>query len=187
MRFASFYRNVNLGQPRSPTRPQLEGALAKAGADSPQSFQTNGTVVFSAASLGVARAIVDTASASLAHVCGLREPAFTIALEPLIALVSENPFAGAQTKDLYGFNATFLPDDALARLTAPLVSPRGDVEVLRVTPFVVLSASRRVGAGIGYPTPFLEKLLGAPATTRGWGTIERLARKHGQTGDQNQR
>lgn len=179
MRFVTFYRNMNLGQPRSPTRPQLETALAEAGAEAPQSFQTNGTVVFGATSLAAARAIVEAASASLARVCGLREPAFTIALEPLVALFHEAPFAGVETQALREFNATFMPDEALVRLTAPLTSPRGDVEVLRVTPFVALSASRRVGAGTGSPTPFLEKLLGAPATTRGWGTIERLVRRHG--------
>jgi hypothetical protein len=71
-----------------------------------------------------------------------------------------------------------MSDDSLARLSALLISPRGDVELIRVTPFVVLSVSRKVGAGLGNPTPFLEKLLGAPATTRGWGTIERLVRRH---------
>ena len=179
MRFVTFYRNVNLGQPRSPTRSQLEGALAEAGAVSPQSFQTNGTVVFAAESLPTAREIVARASLKLADVCGLKEPAFTIELEPLVALVAEGPFERVSTESGQAFNATFMADDQLARLSAPLLSPRGDVELIRVTPFVALSVSRRVGAGIGYPTPFLEKLLGAPATTRGWGTIERLVARHG--------
>ncbi len=179
MKLVTFYRNVNLGQPRSPTRAQLEGALAEAGAGSPQSFQTNGTVVFAAESLAVARDIVARAALTLASVCGLREPAFTVELERLAALVAEEPFAEVEAENLYGFNASFMADEHLARLSAPLLSPRGDVELIRVTPFVALSVSRRVGAGIGYPTPFLEKLLGAPATTRGWGTIERLVARHG--------
>jgi uncharacterized protein (DUF1697 family) len=179
MKFATFYRNVNLGQSRSPTRLQLEGALAEAGAIEPHSFQTNGTAVFTAASLAAAREIVARAGSVMALTCGLREPAFTIELEPLAALVAEQPFAGIEAERLNEFNASFMNDAQLARLSAPLVSPRGDVEVIRVTAFVALSVSRRVGAGMGSPTPFFEKLLGAPVTTRGWGTIERLARKHG--------
>ena len=180
MKFVTFYRNVNLGQPRSPTRAQLEGALAEAGAEVPKSFQTNGTVVFAAESLPAAREMVERAARALAGVCGLREPGFTIPFEPLAVLVAEEPFAGPGAAGLREFHASFMADEQLARLSAPLVSPRGDVELIRVTPFVALSVSRRVGAGVGYPTPFLEKLLGAPATTRGWGTIERLVRKHGQ-------
>jgi uncharacterized protein (DUF1697 family) len=179
MRFVTFYRNVNLGQPRSPTRPQLERALSQSGAGSPQSFQTNGTVVFVAESLIVAREVVERAAGIMATTCGLREPAFTIELEPLARLVAEQPFARIDTEDVHEFAATFMADEDLARLTAPLVAARGEVEVIRVTPFVVLSVSRRVGAGTGYATAFLEKLLGMPATTRAWGTIERLTRKHG--------
>jgi uncharacterized protein (DUF1697 family) len=176
--YATFYRNVNLGQPRSPTRSQLEDSLAAAGAGAPQSFQTNGTVVFAAESLTVAREVVERAGRIMAGTCGLKEPAFTIELEPLVAMAEEKPFAGREDENPHEFSATFMSDESLARLQAPLISPRGDVEVIRVTPFVVLSMGRRVGAGLGNPTPFLEKLLGAPATTRGWGTIERLARKY---------
>jgi hypothetical protein len=112
-------------------------------------------------------------------VCGLREPAFTVEFEPLAKLVAESPFTGLEAEHPHEFNASFMADEHLARLAAPLVSPRGDVEVVRVTSFVALSVSRRSGAGGGYPTPFLEKLLAAPVTTRGWGTIERLIRKYG--------
>ena len=176
MKVVAFYRNVNLGQRGSPTRAELEGALAEAGASHPQSFQTNGTAVFEAGSLREARAIEARAGAIMRAACGLKEPAFTIEFEPLARLVAEAPFAGAG--EATELAATFMADESLARLSAPFASPQGDVAVIRVTPFVALSVCRRQGTGPGYPTPFFEKLLGAPVTTRGWGTIERLAARH---------
>jgi len=35
MRYAAFFRNVNLGHPNSPSRQQLESAFSTAGADDP--------------------------------------------------------------------------------------------------------------------------------------------------------
>lgn len=45
-RSVAFFRNLNLGQGWSPTRPQLVGAFEQAGATGVDSVQVNGTVVF---------------------------------------------------------------------------------------------------------------------------------------------
>jgi uncharacterized protein (DUF1697 family) len=45
----AFFRALNQGHPRSPTRPQLEDAFRDAGADPVRCVQGNGTVVFSGA------------------------------------------------------------------------------------------------------------------------------------------
>jgi uncharacterized protein (DUF1697 family) len=178
LRFVAFYRNVNLGQPRSPTRPQLEAALAEAGAEGAASFQTNGTIVFAAADEAVALAVVSAANAALSRVCGLREPAYIAPLDHLAGLVAETPFAGIDGPDIYEHAATFGPPGAFAALRLPLATPRGDVELLRVTPYIALSICRKVIAAPGAATPFLERTLGVPVTTRSWTTITRLVRKH---------
>ena len=177
MKRVAFFRNVNLGQGRSPTKPQLEAAFLAAGAALPQSFQTNGTVVFVADDARAAEAIVGRACALLREMTGLSEPAYVVDLPHLAALVENDPFAGIDREGVFDFSATFLPSAALAKLRAPLASPRGDLEIVRVTEYVALSVSRRVGVSIGNATLFLEKMLGVPATTRGWGTITRLVRK----------
>jgi hypothetical protein len=97
----------------------------------------------------------------------------------LAGLVQDNPFAAADLAGVQGLNATFLDPESSARLALPLTSAQNEVEVLHITPYVVLSLSRTVGAKTGYPTPFLEKLLQAQVTTRGWPTIERLVKKFG--------
>jgi uncharacterized protein (DUF1697 family) len=177
MRFVAFYRNVNLGQRLSPTRPQLEAAFAEAGAEDAVSFQTNGTVVFSASDERSAQAITDEASAALGLVCGLREPGYAVPLAHLAELVAAEPFRGHAGPDVHEHAATFGPADAFEALSLPLASPRGDVEVIRVTAWVTLSVCRKIMSAPGGATPFLEKTLGVPVTTRSWTTVARLVRK----------
>ncbi len=178
MVFVAFFRNVNLGQPKSPTRTQLEGAFTEAGAAFAQSFQTNGTLIFSAETEQVAQDTVARACDTLRGVSGMKEPAFIASLPHLTALVDADPFADVPLEGVNMFCASFLAADGLARLSVAQRSPRGDVEVVRVTPQVVLSVSRKVMSSPGDPTPFLEKLLNGPATTRSWGTILRLVKKY---------
>jgi uncharacterized protein (DUF1697 family) len=177
LQFVAFLRNVNLGQPGSPTRTQLESAFRAAGAGSARSFQTNGTLVFAARSLPVAQEITGRARQELGSACGLKEPAYLARLDHLTELVRSDPFAGREAPEVIYFAASFMPSGALARLPAPLVSPRGDLEVIVVTDQVALSVARRLGKTSGDPTSFIEKYLGVPVTTRSWGTIVRLVQK----------
>ena len=174
--FVAFFRNVNLGHPKSPTRAQLEAAFTGEGATFAQSFQTNGTVVFSADTEQAARDTVARACDILREVCGMKEPAFIASLPHLIECVDTDPFANLPPEWMP--LASFLAPDGLTSLSVPQRSPRGDVEIVRVTSQAVFSVSRKVMSSPGDPTPFLEKLLNGPATTRSWGTIQRLVRKY---------
>ncbi|NUM47289.1 MAG: DUF1697 domain-containing protein [Anaerolineales bacterium] len=176
--FVAFFRNVNLGHPKSPTRAQLEAAFTGAGAAFAQSFQTNGTVIFSGDTEQAARDTVARACDTLREECGMMEPAFIASLPHLIECVDTDPFANLPPEGMP--LASFLAPDGLASLSVAQRSPRGDVEIVRVTSQVVLSVSRKVMSSPGDPTPFLEKLLNGPATTRSWGTIQRLVRKYRQ-------
>lgn len=185
MKFVAFFRNVNLGQGISPTRPQLEAAFASAGASGARSFQTAGTVVFSAAGMPTAEKVVAGARETLLEERGLREPAYIAPLDHLAELVVADPFAGYDLAGAFDASATLLPRDPLSRLSLPLASPRGELEVIRLTPYLALSVGAQVNPSRENPTSFFERLLGVPATTRGWGTIVRLVKKHVTLGGQD--
>jgi uncharacterized protein (DUF1697 family) len=178
MKFVAFFRNVNLGRPKSPTKAQLESALTSAGAESVQSFLTNGTAVFAVETEHMARTVVARTCQMLTAVCGLEEPAHLCRLRHLADLVAANPFAGIDMEDVYQCGVSFMPAEAIVKLHAPLQSPRGDVEVIRVTSEAALSVTRIVGGRPGNATAFLEKMLLVPVTTRNWNTIVRLVEKH---------
>jgi uncharacterized protein (DUF1697 family) len=178
MKHAVFFRNLNLGRPNCPTRAQFEAAFLAAGAVSASSFLTNGTLVFEARNKTAARKVLVRACEALAAESGLREPAFLRSVDRLAELVALDPFAAVDRGSVYEICVSFLDAKRSALPALPLVSKRQDVEVLHATEGEAFSISRVVGNTPGSPNAFLEKLLGAPASTRAWNTVVRLVDKH---------
>jgi uncharacterized protein (DUF1697 family) len=177
MKFAVFLRNVNLGRPRCPSRLQFEEAFLAAGADEAASFLVNGTLVF-AAPAARANAVLRQATARLHDACGLVEPAFLRRVDALAQLVAADPFAAVDRAAVYECGVTFLsPRVTLPAL--PIHSSRGDVDVLACNGSEAFSVCRKLGSSPGSPNALLEKVGGAPATTRAWNTIVRLVAKFG--------
>lgn len=178
MRFVAFLRNVNLGQPGSPTRDQLESAFLQAGASAAASVMSNGTLVFTVQGRVQAHEGASRACVLLTRVCGLTEPVFLQEFDHLARLVAENPFA-ERTDLAHGERcySLFRPGAEQGHL-APIESPHRNCTVFRLGSGEAFSITRVVNGKPGYPTPVLEAALGVPATTRAWRTIERLVSRH---------
>jgi uncharacterized protein (DUF1697 family) len=180
VKFAAFLRNVNLGRPGAPTRAQLEAAMAAAGAIEPQSFQTNGTVVFSARSLAGAERVLRKALKLLADECELAEPGCVRSLDELAVLAATTAFDDYDRDEVYEFVFSFACDRSTklaGRL--PLDNATGNVRILALSDGNALGVSWKLGASPGSPNLFLEKTTGAPWTSRAIGTLQRLVAKHG--------
>jgi uncharacterized protein (DUF1697 family) len=177
-RYAAFLRNVNLGRPLSPGRAQLESAFLEAGAASASSFQVNGTLVFTLAPGARPRVVAARACAAMRASCGLREPVFVRRVDELAALVASDPFAGVVAEGRDACCITFVGAPRQALPEFPVVTARGDLELLRSDDTHVLSVSRWVGSSAGSPNAWLERILGVPATTRNWRTLVRLVEKY---------
>lgn len=178
MKFVAFLRNVNLGQPNSPTREQLESAFREAGAPWAASFMSNGTLVFSATDPLDAHQITPRACGILLKQCNMREPAFVRSLEHLARLVAEDPFSPFDGAEISERSLTLFDPEPAATVQAPLESDRKDCLVFRIDAGEAFSISRAIDGKSGYPTPLLEKALHAPVTTRSWRTTQRLIAKH---------
>jgi uncharacterized protein (DUF1697 family) len=176
LKYVAFFRNVNLGHPRCPSKAVLEAAFADAGAADAVSFQTNGTVCFVLPARRSPRRLLAAVSRTLNAATGLVEPVFVRRLDALAALVASEPFAGVDPDRVYERCVTLL-SEGVPPPALPLATPRGDVEVLRVAGDIVLSVSRQIGAGPGSPNALIEKCTGRPATTRNWNTLVRLVQK----------
>jgi uncharacterized protein (DUF1697 family) len=178
MKYAALFRNLNLGRANCPTRPQFEAAFIEAGAESAQSFLTNGTMVF-ATHIGTRpRKVLAAACKVLQAECGLKEPAFLRRVDEIAAMVEADPFGALDRASVYACCVTFLHPNAVMPPRAPHRSPNGGVELIHVGTDAVFSISRRIARSPGSPNAFLEKLLGLPATTRAWNTVVRLVDQH---------
>lgn len=178
MRYAAFFRNLNLGRASCPTRLQFEQAFLEAGAHEAASFLTNGTLVFAAGTRASPERLMQRAGSLLKASCGLTEPGFVRPLPYLASLLATEPFAAVDRSTVYECCVSFLHPDVQLPYAVPLRSGREDVEVLRFTQGEALSLSRKIGKSPGSPNAFLEKLLGLPATTRSWNTLTRLVGKY---------
>ncbi len=179
MRFVGFLRNVNLGQPGSPTREQFEAAFIQAGASAAASVMSNGTLVFTVQDRVQASEVASRAGVILARVCGLNEPVFLQEFDHLARLVAEDPFA-ERTDLAHGERcySLFMPGAEQGH-PAPIESSHRNCTVFRIGSGEAFSVTHVVNGKPGYPTPVLEAALGVPATTRAWRTIERLVSRHG--------
>lgn len=178
MKFAAFFRNLNLGRPPAPARTPFEEAFAAAGAEEPRSFLTNGSLVFSAKNRPTASRVLSAARRNLASVCGLQEPAFLREVEYLAGLVALDPFAYIDRSIVYGCYVTFLPENFAAIGERPATNGRGDVAAVQYTGTELLSCALQLGKSPGSPNAFAEKAFQMPATTRAWNTIVRLVERH---------
>jgi uncharacterized protein (DUF1697 family) len=178
MKFVAFLRNVNLGQPHSPTRAQLEAAFVQAGATTAASFMSNGTLVYSVSRSRLALLTARRAGEILRQVCGCQEPVFVCSFGHLAQLVAEDPFAQYTDPAISERCMSFFEPEAATNIQLPLESARKDCVVFRLGGGEALSVTCAVNGKIGYPTPLLEKALNVPVTTRSWTTILRLVDRH---------
>jgi uncharacterized protein (DUF1697 family) len=176
--YAVFFRNVNLGRPNCPNKAQFEQAFVAAGAATASSFLTNGTIVFTAGTESAAKKVLVDACEILLETCGLREPGCLRTMEYLVKLVSLNPFDAVDRSSIHECCTSFLQPETGPLIDLPKESRRRDVKVLQVTDSEVFSLSLFVGRTPGNPNAFLERILGAPVTTRSWNAVVRLVQRY---------
>lgn len=156
----AFFRNLNLGHPRSPGRAGLVGAFEAAGATAVVSYRTNGTVIFdSTAPSRTAAEVVRT----LGSGCGYAD-----------AVVVRRAGWLRENADLWsgaGERSEVTLFDA--RLDFPEPLPWRPPRVA----MTVVAADRRQAVcvndepGTSFGTRVIERLLGVPATSRSTGTM----------------
>ncbi len=164
MRHVAFVRNLNQGQRGHVSTPDLLAAFAGAGCRGPVAVRSNGTVVFE----GDPGAALDAVEALAARTGVVRE-VFVLSLAQVVAVVDEHgaaPDTGRRELTLHA-PVTVPLDERTAREAA-----RRRCRLLQTGPgwTVVLDERDRESNG----TPVLERITGAPASSRGLPTLVQL-------------
>ena len=174
MLHVALLRNVNVGQRESPTTAQILAAFAEAAIADAQTYQSNGTVIFTAAPER-ARSMVQDAVAALARATGLEREVFTRPLESLRPIVEQHGYtADARVRELTLHDGPALAPDDPAVLDAERLA-RCTVLDSGAGWAVVLNHREHQGNG----TPLVERVIGGPASSRGIPTMTRLLEKFG--------
>ena len=169
-RSVAFFRNLNLGQGWSPTRPELVAAYAAAGATDVVNVQVNGTLIFSSPA---PRRVTDTVLASLVDLTGYADIAVVRPatwVSSLVAGFDQLDLRDDEPSELVLFDARSLPVDV------PWTSPDGRLRILAGDRRHAVTSYRPYDRGPGSTAgPTLQALTGVKTTARSTGTIRRLA------------
>ena len=179
MRHVFLIRNVNLGQRGHPSAADLLGAFAAAGAAGAVSVQSNGTVVVeSTDSSALAEAVED----ALEGATGIRREVFALPLTVIASIVDAHvgrPDSSRLELTVHSSPAVLTGGDA-----AEEAQRRGRCRVLSAGECegtawaLVLNDVERQSNG----TPVIERITGAPATSRSLATLRRVVERFGDGG-----
>ena len=103
----------------------------------------------------------------------------------LLALLAADPFDDSRARAADGRYLSVLEREPLRSPALPLIRPAGSdwqLILLARRGRLVVSVARRVAGAILYPNAVVEDVFGVPATTRGWPTVEAIARRLGAGG-----
>lgn len=170
-RSVAFFRFMNLGHRGSPVRTQLVDAFEASGASEVVSFQTNGTVVFTAdAPVTTAAAARDLLEAEV----GYTHPVMVCPLDTLREIAAFTPLPDGPAFAEYCVSF-FDPFDPLPDI--PRSSANGLTEIVLLGTDHAVAGVHRVDNRMGDPNGHLETQLKVAVTTRTLGTVRRLVAK----------
>jgi hypothetical protein len=160
VRAAAFFRNLNLGHSRSPSRADLVDAFERSGAARVRSYRSNGTVIFDSPAPARTATLVVT---ELERVCGYHDAVVVRRERWLREHAMEWSTAGEQS-EVTLFDAQVAFPEPL-----PWRPVRGGITVVAADRRRALCLNDQPHTSFG--TPVIERLLGVPATSRSTGTM----------------
>jgi uncharacterized protein (DUF1697 family) len=152
-------------------REPLLAAFERCGAVRPRSVIATGNVIFELR--GSLAQFQSRLGPALRRRFRLEEPVYLRSIAQLRKLQGLRRVASFRDGEVYARCVSFGPR-RFPLPPFPVLSSRGDVELLSRSGADVVSVVWRFGGGQGDPGGWLEKLTGAKFTTRAWSTIERL-------------
>ncbi|MBB4922951.1 DUF1697 domain-containing protein [Kitasatospora kifunensis] len=141
--FIAFLRAVNVGG-RTVTMERLRALFGELGLAAVRTYIQSGNVFFSADS-GVDRAaLTRRIEAHLSQALGYQVPTVLRTVDELAAVLAADPFHEVEITPEVRLCVVFLSEPPPADLALPLRSPKGDLEVIAVTPGEAFVVARRL-------------------------------------------
>jgi uncharacterized protein (DUF1697 family) len=170
-RYFAFLRGINVSGQKLIKMTELAKIFTDAGCSHVKTFIQSGNVVFdsSETDLKIVEMNLDLA---LTKSLGYRVEVFLRTAEEMKQMTAMNPFQTIDESTNVKMYVTFTGQPVSASVKLPLLSPAGDVELVRVAGNTIFSLAHPAKEGrYGFPNSFIEKTFRIPATTRNWNTI----------------
>lgn len=174
----AFLRAVNVGG-RKVEMARLREALTDLGLGSVRTYIASGNAFFTSPETDRV-ALAERVETRLCNTFGFPIPTILRTLPELEAELAASPFVGAQPAEDERFSIIFT-SGSLVGGHFPMVSPKGDWEVLGASGGTAFALWRLVNGRPSNPVPVIEKTFGVQATARFFHTSEKIlaaARRH---------
>jgi len=94
--------------------------------------------------------------------------------EQLKPIVDNDPFQKLKFKIPTKLYISFLKDELKQNPKLPYLSPKKDVEIIRIRNREIYCTTQKINGKYGFPNLFIEKEFGVKSTTRNWNTIIKI-------------
>lgn len=173
--YVALLRAVNVGGRGILKKEPLRDAFVQAGASNVRTFIASGNVLFDAEPARVDTLVADARRRLRAFL--VAEPVIMVrsAVE-MRRLLRRGPFAGVDAPAIIKRYILFLADAPARRPRLPVTHAREALDLVHVAARDCWVVSRRKPSGMyGFPSLFVEDVLGVASTARSWSTVTKLA------------
>ena len=172
MRYIALLRGINVGG-HQVKMEALRGHFADLGLAHVGSYIQSGNVFFDSdeADRDALQARIEE---RLRAALGYAVPTCLRTVEEFAAILARDPFAGIAVRPDMRLSVSFLARPVTPLTDLPQKTPRGDFELVAMTPTELFVVWYLVNGRPGNGYDHMEKKLGAPATTRFWHTAAKI-------------
>jgi uncharacterized protein (DUF1697 family) len=175
-KYAAFLRAINVAGHAKIKMNVLEQVFIEAGCKNVRTYIQSGNVLFEAPE-GDMESYIQEIQDKLCELLGTEATIIYRTLHEIEDIMRTAPFKDIEPGTDAKFYVAFLSQKPLQKLALPLLSPKEALEAVMVKNLEVFIVSRKKKNGFyGFPNNFIEKEFGAPATTRNWTTVTKIAK-----------
>ena len=170
--YVAFLRGINVGGNKLIKMEALAAAFTAAGFRNVRTYIASGNVIFSTKATD-RKALVKKIEKQLLSTFGHEIAVLLFPFAEIQTLVADNPFKGIKRGDVMLFSVLLRAPSP--RQDAPLESKTEKFKVVAIRDRAVFIVARRKKTGwFGFPNNWVEQEFGVTASTRNWGTLEKI-------------
>jgi uncharacterized protein (DUF1697 family) len=169
-KYVAFLRAINVGGKNLIKMDELKKIFKSIGSDDIRTYIQSGNVIFNS-KISDENSIIKKIESELHKNLSNDVLVFLRTSEDLKSIIETNPFLKMILNNPIKLYITFLKDELKQKLKLPFLSPKKDVEVVKIKDREIYCIPHEIKGQYGFPNLFIEKEFGVKATTRNWNTI----------------
>lgn len=173
IKYAAFLRAINVGGKNLIKMDELKKIFEAIGLENVESYIQSGNILFES-TIKDENSLVSKIENHLHKILSKDVLVFVRTVDELKEIVKYDPFQKLKFKVTTKFYITFLKEELKQKLELPYLSPKKDVEIIRIKNREIYCITQEKNGRYGFPNLFIENEFGVKTTTRNWTTVSKV-------------